>query len=171
MDKKISTTGAFLVALIIILATPIKAFAHHSYAPFDIRNPVEISGVAEEFVFVRPHPKLSLIDGEGVHWEIEVPLLFWTRAGYAEDEIKPGDELTVRGWPARNGRPDMAMSGFTPKGGEYHSVLERIGQEFANEAADRIEAGEELESVLEDMPPSGTGFQGGPDGRQGRGQQ
>ena len=141
-----------------------SVFAHHSYAPYDIRNPIEVSGVAEEFVYRRPHPMLSLIDSEGTHWEIEVPILFWDRAGYAPDEIKPGDELTILGWPARNGRPDLAMSGFTPKGGEFHNVLERIGQEFANEAADRLEAGEELESVLEDMPPEGTGFQGGGQG-------
>ena len=148
-----------------------SALAHHSYAPYDIRNPIEISGVAEEFEFRRPHPILTMSDTEGVHWEIEVPLLFWTRAGYAEDEIKPGDELSVRGWPARNGRSEMALSGFTPQGGGYNSVLERIGQDFANEAADRIEAGEDLDSVLEDMPEAGTGFQGGPDARQNRGQQ
>ena len=159
-----------IIALCALFLTQ-SVFAHHSYAPYDIRNPIEVSGVAEEFVYRRPHPMLSLIDSEGTHWEIEVPIMFWDREGYAPDEIKPGDELTVLGWPARNGRPDLAMSGFTPKGGEFHNVLERIGQQFANEAADRLEAGEELESVLEDMPPEGTGFQGRQGGQGGQGGQ
>lgn len=133
-----------------------ELLAHHSYAPYDIRNPVEIKGVAEEFVYRRPHPMLTLITDEGVHWEIEVPVMFWDRAGYAPDEIKAGDELVVLAWLARNGRPDAAMSGFT-KEGVFYSVHERIGQAFANEAADRIEAGEDLDSVLADMPEPGNG--------------
>lgn len=148
-----------------------SAFSHHSYAPYDIRNPIEISGVVEDFVYRRPHPMLTLLDNEGVEWEIEIPILFWDRYEYGEDTVKQGDELIVLGWPARNGRPDMALSGFT-LAGDFYPVLERIGQQFANEAADRIEAGEDLESVLEDTPPEGTGWQErqGRQGQQGQGQ-
>ena len=146
-----------LVVLFFLVASA-NVFSHHSYAPYDIRNPIEISGVVEEFVYRRPHPMITLLDNEGVEWEIEIPILFWDRNGYGEDTLEHGDEIQILGWPARNGRPDMALSGFTLDG-TFHTVLERIGQEFANEAADRIEAGEELESVLEDMPEAGTGWQ------------
>ena len=124
------------------------AFAHHSFAPYDIRNPIEITGVAEDFVYRRPHPMLTLLDDENVQWEIEVPLRFWDRAGIAQDAIKPGDELMVRGFPARNGDPEMAMGGFEVNG-MYYAVHEEIGQRSGNEAADAIERGESLESVLE----------------------
>ena len=155
----------FKIVALLTLMTSAGAFAHHSYAPYDIRNPIEISGVVEEFVYRRPHPMITLLDDEGVEWEIEIPILFWDRNGYGQDTLKHGDEILILGWPARNGRPDMALSGFTLDG-TFHPILERIGQEFANEAADRIEAGEDLESVLEDTPPEGTGWQE----RQGRGQ-
>lgn len=124
------------------------AYAHHSFAPYDIRNPIEITGVAEDFVYRRPHPMLTLLDDANVEWEIEVPLRFWDRAGIAQDAIKPGDELMVRGFPARNGDPEMAMAGFAVNG-TYTSVHEEIGQRSGNEAADAIERGESLESVLE----------------------
>ena len=124
------------------------AFAHHSFAPYDIRNPIDITGVAEDFVYRRPHPMLTLLDDENVQWTIEVPLRFWDRAGIAQDAIKPGDELMVRGFPARNGDPEMAMGGFELNG-TYYAVHEQVGQRSANEAADAIEAGESLESVLE----------------------
>lgn len=124
------------------------AGAHHSYAAFDIRNPIDITGVTESFVYRRPHPKLVMLDSEDVKWEIEVPIRFWERAGLAQDAIKPGDEIMVRGHPARNGSPKMALGGFE-KDGTFHSIHERVGQRSANEAADAIEKGESLESVLE----------------------
>ena len=124
------------------------AFAHHSFAPYDIRNAVEITGVAEDFAYRRPHPKLSLVDEEGVSWEIEVPIRRWEQAGLATDAIEPGDQLVVRVFPARNGAPKAAMSGFK-KDGTYYSVTEDVRQRSGNEAADAIESGEPLEDVLE----------------------
>ena len=59
---------------------------------------------------------LTLLDNENVRWKIEVPTRFWERAGLPQDAIKSGDELMVRGFPARTGAPKMAMAG---------SVLER----------------------------------------------
>ena len=62
--------------------------------------------------------------------------------------IKPGDELIVLTFPARDGDPEGAMGGFEVDG-TYYAVHEQIGQRSGNEAADAIEAGEPLESVLE----------------------
>ncbi len=137
-----------LAAICCLAASTSTVYAHHSFAPYDIRNPVEISGVAERFLYRRPHPKLSLVDEEGITWEIEVPIRRWERAGLEADQIEAGDALTVRAFPARNGSPKAAMSGFT-KDGEYYSVTEEIRQQSGNEAADAIERGEPLEEVLE----------------------
>jgi len=130
---------------------PAASYAHHSFAPYDIRNAVEITGVAEDFAYRRPHPKLTLIDEEGVSWEIEVPIRRWERADLAPDAIEPGDHLVVRVFPARNGSPKAAMSGFE-KEGTYYSVTEEVRQRSGNEAADAIERGETLEEVLERYP-------------------
>ena len=127
--------------------------AHHSFAPYDINNPIMISGVAESFPWRRPHPKLTVVDDQNVTWEIEVPTRGWTRAEIPQDAIKPGDEVKVRGFPARDGSSRMALSGFEVHG-TYHTVREEINQRSAREAAEAIENGESLESVLEkyDVP-------------------
>jgi hypothetical protein len=138
----------FLLSVIAMLIPAAASYAHHSFAAYDIRNAVQITGVAEDFAYRRPHPKLSLVDEEGVSWEIEVPIRRWEREGYAPDAIKPGDELVVRIFPARNGSPKAAMSGFT-KEGTYYIITEDVGQRSGNEAADAIESGEPLEEVLE----------------------
>ena len=124
------------------------ASAHHSFAPYDIRNPIEITGVTEDFVYRRPHPILTFLDDEDVEWKIEVLLRFWNRAGIAQDAIKSGDELIVLGWPARDGSPKMAMSGFELNE-TFYNLREEVRQRSANEAADAIESGESIESVLE----------------------
>lgn len=139
---------SFLLLFLGVLIPAAASYAHHSFAPYDIRNAIEISGVAEKFVYRRPHPKLTLVDDENVKWEIEVPIRFWERAGLSQDAIKPGDDLMVRGHPARTGAPKMAMAGFE-KDGTYHSIHEEVGQRSGREAADAIESGESLESVLE----------------------
>ncbi len=74
--------------------------------------------------------------------------MFWNRAGHPEDAIKPGDELTVRGWPHRTGAPKMAMSAFELDG-TFYQVLEEVRQRSGVAAADAIEGGESVESVLE----------------------
>lgn len=137
-----------LLSVVATLLPAAASFAHHSFAPYDIRNPIEISGIAEDFVFRRPHPMLTLLDTVGVEWEIEVPIRFWERAGLPQDAIKPGDELRVLVHPARNGDPEAALGGFEVNG-TYHAIHEEVGQQSGNEAADAIEGGESLESVLE----------------------
>lgn len=141
----------FLLSVFAMLIPATASYAHHSFAPYDIRNTVEITGVAENFAYRRPHPKLTLVDEEGVSWEIEVPIRRWERAELPADAIEPGDKLVVRVFPARNGSPKAAMSGFT-KNGTYYSVTEEVRQRSGNEAADAIESGESLEEVLERYP-------------------
>ena len=138
----------FLLSVFAMLIPAAASYAHHSFAPYDIRNAVEIAGVAEDFSYRRPHAKLSLVDEEGVSWDIEVPNRRWEQAGLATDAIEPGDQLVVRLFPARNGTAKAAMSGFK-KDGTYYSVTEDVRQRSGNEAADAIESGEPLEEVLE----------------------
>ena len=89
-----------------------------------------------------------MLKRDNVEWVIEVPIRFWERAGLPQDAIEPGDEIVVRGFPAPTGAAKMALAAFE-KEGTFYSVHEQVGQRTANEAADAIEAGESLESVLE----------------------
>lgn len=138
----------FPLPVIALLIPATASFAHHSLAPYDIRNAIELTGVAADFAYRNPHPMLRLVDEEGVSWIIEVPKRHWDRSGIARDAIEQGDQLVVLVFPARDGDPKAAMSGFT-KDGTFYSVAERIGQKEGNEAADAIERGEPLEEVLE----------------------
>jgi len=167
MRVSVGSLSIVSIILVALFATSTSQ-AHHSYAPYDIRNSIELPGVAESFVFRAPHPRLLLKDAEGVEWDIEVPIMFWRRAEYPEDAIKAGDELVITGFPARDGSPKMALAGFEVNG-TYYPVHENIRQRTAVEAAERIEAGEDLEEVLADYPEPEPGTFGQGNGGMGMG--
>lgn len=138
--------SGFLTIAVSLLVYP-TSYAHHSFAPYDIRNAIEITGIAQNFAYRRPHPMLTLLDEKGISWVIEVPVRRWERAGLASDLIEPRDQLVVRVFPARDGSPNAAMSGFM-KEGTYYTITDDVRQRSGNEAADAIESGEPLEKVL-----------------------
>jgi hypothetical protein len=101
------------------------AVAHHSFAVHFVADKiVTVKGTVEEFSFHNPHGLLMLTakDASGVeqHWRIETnsPNIL-RRRGWSEDSIKPGDQVTVEGYPARDGSPSMRVYRVTfPDGRE-----------------------------------------------------
>lgn len=100
-----------------LLAVP--ASAHHSFAVhFVAEGTVEVSGVVEEFRFSNPHGILvfnvTAADGTVAQWKAETnsPSVL-RRRGWSKDSLKPGEEITVVGFPARDGSSYMRISKVT----------------------------------------------------------
>ena len=96
-----------------------SARAHHSFAVHFVGDElVTVSGVATEFTFRNPHGLLILdetrADGTVVHWRIETnsPNIL-RRRGWTPDSIEPGDEVTVEGYPSRDGSSSMRVARLT----------------------------------------------------------
>ena len=73
------------VCLALVTAAPI-AYAHHSYAIYDILNRVAIEGEVVSYRYARPHPilvlKETLESGETREWTAEgISVMMWTRSG------------------------------------------------------------------------------------------
>jgi hypothetical protein len=97
------------------LGVATAAAAHHSFAVHFVADKiVTVKGTVEEFSFRNPHGLLMLTakDASGVeqHWRIETnsPNIL-RRRGWAEDSIKAGEQVTVEGYPARDGSPSMRV--------------------------------------------------------------
>ena len=91
------------------------AIAHHSFAVHFVADRlVKVSGVIDEFSFRNPHGLLLLTvkkeGGQAEQWRIETnsPNIL-RRRGWTETSIKPGDEVTVEGYPARDGSNSMRV--------------------------------------------------------------
>ncbi len=134
----------FAIAASVLMLFSTYSAAHHSLAPYAINDQMEISGVAVSFRYVRPHPILEIQETDGRLWTIEVTPRNWANTGLEEssDVILPGDELMVRGWPARNGDPEMVISGFELEG-TYYEVVAQIRQRSAVEEAAILDGIEE----------------------------
>ena len=95
-------TGLSLVA-----AAPVAA--HHSFAAaFDAKAPVTLHGTVKQMDWVNPHSWIHLEvknpDGTVSTWMIEggTPNTL-LRRGFTKNSLKPGTELTVEGYRAKDG--------------------------------------------------------------------
>ena len=92
----------------VVLASPLAASAHHSFAMFDKSKTLALKGTVKEFQWVNPHTwiQLDVPDAKGaqVEWRIEgrSPNVL-SRRGWRRDLIKPGDKVTVVVYPLKDG--------------------------------------------------------------------
>lgn len=85
------------------------AAAHHSFAAeFDADQPVELRGTITKMEWINPHSWLHIDvkndDGTITPWMIEgaTPNTL-LRRGFSRDTVKPGTEITIVGFRAKNG--------------------------------------------------------------------
>jgi Family of unknown function (DUF6152) len=103
MKRKLVVTASLLLA-----SLPI--WAHHSFgAEYDVNKPITLTGVITKVEWTNPHSFFYLDvkdkDGKVVNWKMEgYPPVVLYRTGWKKDvTMKPGDEITVTGWQARDG--------------------------------------------------------------------
>ena len=104
-------TTRIVMMLVIGGAFAASADAHHgTTASYDQTRLITERGVVVEFVWANPHCQIYFDvkdkDGNVSHWgsELHSPTLLKER-GWDKDVLKPGDEITVIGHPARSANP------------------------------------------------------------------
>lgn len=104
---KLKFAAFAILAGLALAALPIAA--HHSFAAeYDSTKPVSIKGKVLKMDWVNPHSHLTLEvttpDGKTEQWAAETPPpngLY--RAGWRQNMIKGGEEITVNGYLAKDG--------------------------------------------------------------------
>jgi hypothetical protein len=103
------------------------ASAHHSAAMFDDAKVLELTGTVKELQWTNPHIWLQLIvdaNGTKTEWSIEggSPNTL-SRRGWRATTFKPGDVVTVRLNPMKDGTP---AGGFV--GAKFNATGQTIGR-------------------------------------------
>ena len=136
---------ALLLVMVIVLAYGGRTRAHHSFAAeFDAQKPVTLKGTVVKWEMINPHGWITIDvpgpDGKTAQWMIETSnpngLM---RLGWSKRSLKPGDEITVEAYRAKDGsntanaarvtladgRKVFAGSSGTPSGTPDASTRER----------------------------------------------
>jgi len=130
MSRKSWAVAAVGTGLVLSSAV---AFAHHgTNASYDPKKEVTLTGTVTKFMMVNPHGQLfwdvKSQDGKVVSWGGELHSVgLLRRSGWTRDTVKPGDTVSVRGYPSRAGTPFMVVQEVTINGKSYFRDLPEQG--------------------------------------------
>jgi hypothetical protein len=106
-----------ILAGILAGASSLPAQAHHSFAMFDHAKTVTLKGTVESFIWGNPHVHITVDVPSGAtdaaaaaKWDVEgasTNIMF--RQGWNRMSIKPGDKITVVGFPTKDGTQGVAL--------------------------------------------------------------
>lgn len=101
-------TSLSAAAIAAIVAAIVPASAHHSDAMFAPDKEVVLNGTVKEFQYTNPHSWIQLVvpgtSGAAVEWSIETgaPIVL-LRAGIKPTALQPGEKITLRAHPLKDG--------------------------------------------------------------------
>jgi hypothetical protein len=107
--------------LALLFAVP--TLAHHSAAMFDDQVVLTLKGTVTKFDYLNPHSWLYVNvendDGTSTEWgfELDAPPRL-RRLGVAPTHWQPGDKVTLKTNPLRDGRPAGHLVGALSAGGK-----------------------------------------------------
>ena len=111
---KLKTAGFSIVAGILISFAGAPAIsAHHSFgAEYDLGKPITLHGTVVKWEMINPHSYITVEvkndDGTVTRWSVQFGApSFLYRNGWRKDSVKPGDELTISGYLAKDGSHTM----------------------------------------------------------------
>ena len=100
---------AYVLAIVALASNAAAVSAHHSFAAeFDFQKPVTLKGVVVQWEMINPHGWITIDvraeDGKTARWMVETSnpngLM---RLGWTKRSLKPGDEILVEGYKAKDG--------------------------------------------------------------------
>jgi Family of unknown function (DUF6152) len=113
-------SAALFILGFLLCVTPLSA--HHSTARYDLSKTVVVQGTVTEVLWQNPHIILVMNDTKGQEQAFEAPSpVYIVNSGWMKDTIKPGDKVTVKGNPAKNGELPMYLVTVTLANGKEYS--------------------------------------------------
>jgi Family of unknown function (DUF6152) len=115
-----------LAAVIAFFLISPAMFGHHGVSDYDMANLVTWQVTVTDFVFVNPHALLDFArkndQGKTEQWqgELQSPNMLARKGHWTKDTVKPGDQITIFGCPARNGSKTMFLRKVLLSNGEEY---------------------------------------------------
>jgi hypothetical protein len=115
---------AVLSAGLLAGVVSLPAHAHHSFSMFDHARTVTLKGTVESFSWANPHVHITMVvapasNRQAGKWEVEgasTNIMF--RQGWNRLSLKPGDAITVVGFPLKDGTDGVSLIYAVTPGGK-----------------------------------------------------
>ena len=107
-------------------------FAHHSNSIYDEETYISLTGTVSKFEFINPHVLVHLdvkdAAGNVVTWATlgGPPNRMSKGSGWTSKTFRQGEELTIIGFPFRDGRPGMLFQKIIRADGEAVPLSETV---------------------------------------------
>jgi hypothetical protein len=114
--------SAIPAAMLALAGTITPVAAHHSDAMFASDKEVVLNGTVKEFQYTNPHSWIQLVvpatNGPAVEWSIETgaPIVL-LRAGIKPTALQPGEKITLRAHPLKDGGAGGSLIEVTKQDG------------------------------------------------------
>jgi hypothetical protein len=100
----------FAAAAGLLGAAVLPALAHHSTVMFNKDQEVKLTGTVKQFTYANPHAFIQIRvpqpGGSAVEWRIATEAsVALGRAGIERKSLQPGEQVTVRAHPLKDGQP------------------------------------------------------------------
>ena len=130
MSEALRLGGLLGRAALLFSVGSVTAFAHHSYAMFDMQKEVQVEGTVKEFRYTNPHSwiVLEVKDAAGNPTEYRVEANgpgYLARYGWKRGSLTPGDSVTVSVNPLKDGSQGGSLNKVTFKDG--HELNAKVG--------------------------------------------
>lgn len=106
------------------------ALAHHSTAEYDMTALTSVKGTVTQFEWTNPHAYIHIDvkddKGNTAEWTAELASLgMLSRVNWKRDTVKPGDDITIYGNRAKNGKTLMRLDKIVFANGQELSASVR----------------------------------------------
>ena|ERR1700722_10369300 len=128
MIRKIGILSAVLAGLVMIGG---PAFAHHGSAGEDTTKVVTVKGTVTDFQYINPHTQIYVDvkdeNGNVQNWNGELSnTLVLHRAGWNSKMIKPGDQVTLKGYQSKNKTGFLRLTSIVLADGKEMEAFPRL---------------------------------------------
>jgi len=121
---------AVFASVLIALGTGVQAWAHHSFAAeYDLKHPITVHGVITQVRLENPHSWFVLdvkdpTTGKVDRWSFEAGTPSgMIRNGYRPGAIKPGDEVTIKGFQSKDSEVKGMLRELTTSDGKVYGLF------------------------------------------------
>ena len=126
--KKAALLAIFLAASAVV---PVTAYAHHSFAVWDLQKDIPFEGVVDTLDFRNPHMSMTLLvtkengEQEKVVFKEGAPANMLIRMGMRPEMIKPGTKIKAIGCPRKDNPNIYFLKAIILADGKTFNVLGR----------------------------------------------